>query len=156
MREGCRLAEIDDSNWREFVSLPEAVLVLSVSTCPACAAWEDEIREWLEAGGGMRVAPEAEFGKLVLDSDASVEFKRVNEWLDEVPGLPFTAIFVSGSPRTSLAGGGISRLERRLDGLRESLDSEDSEAATLPRDHQQGAGAPQTAHGATEQGGQYV
>ena len=121
---------------------PTAVLALSLSNCPACASWERELRAWLATGD---VGPDTRVGKLVLDSEATAEFKRDNEWLDEVPGLPFTAVFVDGEPRTSLAGGGLGRLERRLEILGRTLENRSERAANVPPNREPGAQAPLTA-----------
>jgi hypothetical protein len=144
MAEGM-LKTVDDGNWREFLEAPLAVLTLSVSTCPVCSAWNEELESWL-ADEPRWIG--ARFGEVILDSPAVADFKRDNEWLDEIPGLPFTAIFVEGEPRMSLAGGGVTRLERRLESLElpRHLISEIAEA--VPPHEENGATAPRTAHGA--------
>jgi hypothetical protein len=139
------LKTIDDGNWCEFLDTPVAVLFLSVSTCPACAAWEDELQTWI---AGERRWLGVRIGKVILDSPTVADFKRDNEWLDEVPGLPFTAVFVNGEPRTSFAGGGVSRLERRLENLELPLEEHFSGAASMPLIRESGAQAPRTAHNA--------
>jgi hypothetical protein len=139
------LKTIDDGNWCEFLDAPVAVLFLSVSTCPACAAWEEELQTWIV---GQRRWLGARFGKVILDSPAVAGFKRDSEWLDEVPGLPFTVVFVNGEPRASLAGGDVSRLERRFEGLGLPLEECFSGAAAAPQISGTGAEAPTTAHSA--------
>jgi hypothetical protein len=136
---------VDDGNWCEFVDSPVSVLLLSVSTCPACAAWEEELTSWIaqqRRWAGVR------FGKVILDSSAVAAFKRDNEWLDEISGLPSTVVFVNGEPQASFAGGGVSRLERRLEALDLSLDDCIHGAPPASLINETGAEAPTTAHGA--------
>ncbi len=134
-----KVKTVDDGNWREFLDAPLAILTLSVSTCPACAAWSDELEDWLAEEPRWL---DAMFGRVILDSPSVVDFKRENEWLDEIPGLPFTAIFVAGEPRTSLAGGGARRLERRLESLELQPDFRSKPAGIAPPHEETGAPAP--------------
>jgi hypothetical protein len=130
---------VHDGNWREFLSSDVAVLVLAVSACPACAAWREELGAWLGDGSGwtgMR------FGVIELDSPTAADFKKNNEWLDQVPGIPFTAVFVDGGPRTSLAGGGVARLERRLESLSPATEERAAAATSTAPIRQSGAVAP--------------
>jgi hypothetical protein len=137
-----RIETINDSNWQEFLASSSAVLSLSISSCPACARWRNELEQWLADDG---LWPNTRFGWLTLDSPDTREFKNDNEWLDEVPGLPFNAVFVNGEPRTSLAGGGIGRLVRRLERIeRETSEHPDAEFR-VPRNDQPGATAPKPA-----------
>lgn len=133
---------IDDNTWQEFLASPLSLLVVTVSTCPACAQWESELEAWMVEN--TRWA-EARAGKIVLDSPKTTSFKRDNEWLDNVPGLPFTAVFVNGEPRASLAGGGLSRLERRLEGLGLPLESSEWSPAVAQPTQTSGAKVPTTA-----------
>ena len=45
-------------------------------------------------------------------------FKRANPWLAEVDVLPYTLIYRGGGKLTEFAGGGIERLQARLERLR--------------------------------------
>jgi hypothetical protein len=105
---------INDGNWRGFMNAPASVLVLAISSCQACSEWRSELEDALAK---RLFSPETRFGVIVLDSADTGDFKQENLWLDEVPGIPFTAIFQYGEPQTSFAGGGRARLERRLEGL---------------------------------------
>lgn len=107
-----RLETVDDGNWREFVASPVAVLTLANRDCPACRAWGEELEGFLASD---ETWSNARFGKLVLDDGSSEEFRRANEWLELVTGVPFTAIFVSGNPVSSFFGAGAARLVRRLE-----------------------------------------
>jgi hypothetical protein len=130
---------VHDGNWREFLSSDAAVLVLAISACPACGAWREELEAWLSDDSewsGMR------FGVIELDSPTAADFKKHNEWLDQVPGIPFTAVFVDGEPRTSLAGGGVTRLERRLENLSPVIEERAAEAQPTASFQQLGAEAP--------------
>jgi hypothetical protein len=109
-----RLRTVDDTSWRELVAAPAAIISLSVSTCPACATWAKDLRAWLS---DAELPQEVRVGTVTLDSPATAGFKRANEWLDEVTALPWTAVFVNGTIATSFAGGGVHRLERRLERL---------------------------------------
>jgi hypothetical protein len=102
---------VDDFNWKQFTSAPSAVLAVGVSTCPECQAWHRELDHWIDTAEGLAGIL---FGEITLDQPHSTEFKRANSWLDHIPGLPFTAVFVHGKPVTSLAGTGVHRLESRL------------------------------------------
>jgi hypothetical protein len=135
------LETIDDRNWREFLEAPVAVLVLAISNCEACARWQEELGDWLGSDGaptGIR------FGRIVLDSADSREFKAANDWLDEIPGVPFTAIFEAGEPRSSLAGVGVGRLGRRLARLQTSDQETTVSAPQASTDSPTGAQAPTT------------
>jgi hypothetical protein len=107
-----RLEIVDDRNWEEFVSAPLAVLTLANRDCPACRAWGEELMDFLASDEQWG---EARFGKLVLDDGSSEAFREANDWLELVTGVPFTAIFVAGTPITSFFGSGVERLVRRLD-----------------------------------------
>ena len=133
------LEVVDDGSWREFLSASRAVLSLAVSGCPACRAWREELEDWLRDGPGWGGA---RFGIIQLDSPDASDFKKNNEWLDQVPGIPFTAVFVDGGPRTSLAGGGVARLERRLESLSPATEERAAAATSTAPIRQSGAVAP--------------
>jgi hypothetical protein len=109
-----RLEMIDGSNWEEFTRHPSgAVLMLAKSTCPACAEWTEELTTHLdehpEAFEGVR------FGKILLDKPGLADFKRANLWIaNEVEVVPFNVIYRDGERFKMFPGGGIARLENRL------------------------------------------
>ena len=133
------LEMVDDRNWRDFLSADAAVLVLAVSACPACGAWREELESWLSDTSRWN---RTRFGLIELDSPSAVNFKKHNEWLDQVPGIPFTAVFIDGEPRTSLAGGGVARLERRLESLSPATEERAAAATSTAPIRQSGAVAP--------------
>jgi hypothetical protein len=45
-------------------------------------------------------------------------FKRANPWLADIDVLPYTLIYRAGEKVAEFAGGGISRLESRLERVR--------------------------------------
>jgi hypothetical protein len=45
-------------------------------------------------------------------------FKRANPWLAEVDVLPYTLIYRGGEKLAEFAGGGIGRLQSRLERVR--------------------------------------
>jgi len=107
-----RLQTIDDRTWADFRDAPAAVLVLAREDCPHCRAWSDELADFLEQDTEWT---HVRFGKVFLDGDDIDVFQQENgDWLDIVPGVPFNAIFRDGQPLTSMAGGGVKRLVRRL------------------------------------------
>ena len=133
------LEVVHDGNWREFLSSDAAVLVVAVSACPACGAWREELGAWL---GNNPQWTGVRFGVIELDSPTAVDFKKHNDWLDQVPGIPFTAVFVDGEPRTSLAGGGVARLERRFESLSPAIEERAAAAQSTASFRQLGAEAP--------------
>jgi hypothetical protein len=107
---------IDGSNWQEFVASEAAVLMLASSTCPACAAWTEELEDYLEAHPGA--FPRVRFGKILLDRPDLAEFRRANLWLvNEVEVVPYNVIYHQGRRVRGFAGGGIEELEQRLQRL---------------------------------------
>ncbi len=107
-----RLEPITDANWDEFRRSPAAVLVLGQRACGHCTAWTAELTEFLE---GDREWTHVRFGKLLLDGPDVGGFIRENEdWLRQIPGIPFNALYRDGQPVTTLPGGGIPRLISRL------------------------------------------
>lgn len=111
------LETIDAGNWREFVDAQRAVMVIGKSDCAACAAWSDELTQFLASDSewtGVR------FGKLLIDRGGLVDFKRANPWLADVDVLPFNVIWQRGERAKSFPGGGIDRLVDRLKGLAEA------------------------------------
>ena len=112
-----RLEKLDADTWREFVGAPTAVLILGKTTCPACQAYGDEVEAWLASAPDV---PDVRFGKIFLDERGLVEFKRASPWLANVDDLPFTQIYRNGERWKDFPGGGIDRLRRRLESLRQS------------------------------------
>lgn len=108
---------IDGSNWQELVTAEAAVLMLASSSCPACAAWTEELTEYLEAH--PEAFPGVRFGKILLDQPGLAEFRRANLWMvNEVDVVPYNAIYHEGQRARGFPGGGIERLQRRLERLR--------------------------------------
>lgn len=110
-----RLEMIDGSNWEEFVRSGRAVLMLAKTGCPACASFTEELSSALEADPSRW--PGVRFGKMILDKGGLASFKRASPWLGEVKDLPYTVIFVGGERAKSFAGGGVERLDGRLQSL---------------------------------------
>jgi len=111
-----RLESIDNKNWREFVAAPRAVLMLGKSDCGACAAWTEELEQFLASDQDWT---DVRFGKILLDKPGLVDFKRSNSWIAELEVLPFNQIYVKGERSKSCAGGGVERLVNRLRSLSE-------------------------------------
>ena len=110
-----RLEHVDGESWRDFVAAPLAVLMLGKSDCPACAAWTEELEQFLAADTRWT---DVRFGKVVLDRGRLIDFKRANPWIAELDVLPFTQIWMNGQRAKGFAGGGIDRLVGRLESLR--------------------------------------
>lgn len=110
-----RLEMIDGSNWRDFTGASQgvAVLMLSKSDCPACSQWTEELGAFLARDPATHQG--VRFGKMLLDKPGLADFKRNNLWItSEVDVLPFTVIYRGGKRFKSFAGGGVARLENRL------------------------------------------
>jgi hypothetical protein len=111
-----RLEAIDGSNWEAFLQAPWAVLMLGKSDCEHCAAYTEELHGFL--GADTTNHPDVRFGKMLLDRGGLASFKRANPWLAEVDVLPYTLIYQGGQKRSEFAGGGVERLQARLERLR--------------------------------------
>jgi hypothetical protein len=110
-----RLQMIDGSNWEGFMKAPWSVLMLGTSDCEHCAEYTEEWHAFLAAD---RDYADVRFGKMLLDRGGLATFKRANPWLAGVDVLPYTLIYRGGEKVAEFAGGGISRLEARLQRLR--------------------------------------
>jgi hypothetical protein len=102
---------VNDSNWREFTSSTWAVLVLTQSNCPACRGWLVELQSFLSGSTGWN---KVRFGRIAIDGEDSKEFRRVNDWIEEIEFTPFTAVFVRGEPKSSFYGAGIEELLKQF------------------------------------------
>ena len=110
-----RLEAIDGTNWEAFLGAPWAVLMLGKSDCDHCHELTGELHSYLSG----EVAPaDVRFGKMLLDRGGLATFKRANPWLAEVDVLPYTLIYRGGEKVAEFAGGGVGRLQARLDRLR--------------------------------------
>ena len=98
---------LNQSNWEEFLSSPISVLILSKTNCQSCDAWFSELETY-------EIPPEIRLGKLLLDSPGLGRFKMENNWVANIDILPFNAIYVDGEVKKQWAGGGIERLQTRL------------------------------------------
>ena len=106
-----RLESVDNQNWRAFVAAPRSVLMLGKSDCEACAAWTQELENFLETDEEWK---DVRFGKILLDKPGLIDFKRANPWIAELDVLPFNQIYKGGERGKSFAGGGVERLVNRL------------------------------------------
>ena len=110
-----RLATIDGQNWEELVRAPVAVLMLGKSDCDHCEDFTEELHTHLAAD---TTYADVRFGKILLDRGGLASFKRANPWLADIDVLPYTLIYKGGEKVAEFAGGGISRLESRLERVR--------------------------------------
>jgi hypothetical protein len=110
-----RLEMIDGAGWESFLQAPWAVLMLGKTDCEFCAAFTEELQAFLATETALG---DVRFGKMLLDRGGLAGFKRANPWLAEVDVLPYTLIYRSGEKVAQFAGGGIGRLQSRLDRLR--------------------------------------
>ena len=110
-----RLEAVDGANWEAFLGAPWAVLMLGKSDCDHCNEFTEELHGYL---GGDAAPADVRFGKMLLDRGGLATFKRANPWLAEVDVLPYTLIYRGGEKVAEFAGGGIGRLQSRLDRLR--------------------------------------
>ncbi|PYM21487.1 MAG: hypothetical protein DMD78_17415 [Candidatus Rokuibacteriota bacterium] len=110
-----RLEPIDGANWEVFLKAPWAVLMLGKSDCEHCHEYTEELHGYL---GGQAAPADVRFGKMLLDRGGLATFKRANPWLAEVDVLPYTLIYRGGEKVAEFAGGGVERLQTRLERLR--------------------------------------
>jgi hypothetical protein len=110
---GC-LETLTDENYEEFLEEGTRVLVLTQKDCPHCRAWTDEVTKFLESDEEWK---EVRFARIDLASEKVEEFKKANDWLEFVPGVPFNVIFLGGEPTNSFAGSGVKRMVNRLQRL---------------------------------------
>jgi hypothetical protein len=110
-----RLEALDGSTWESFVGSPWAVLMLGKSDCEHCAEFTEELHGFLAQDTAYR---DVRFGKILLDRGGLAGFKRANPWLADVDVLPYTLIYRGGEKVAEFAGGGIGRLQSRLERLR--------------------------------------
>jgi len=110
-----QLEEIDGLSWEALVATPWSVLMLGKSDCEHCAEYTEELHTFLATD---TTYADVRFGKILLDRGGLVGFKRANPWLAEVDVLPYTLIYRGGEKVSEFAGGGVGRLQSRLDRLR--------------------------------------
>jgi hypothetical protein len=109
-----RLETVDGGNWRDFIAAPVAVLMIGKSDCGACAAWTEELEQFLATDGEWS---HVRFGKMLVDKGGLIEFKRASPWLADVDELPFNQLYVAGERAKAWPGGGLDRLVTRLQGV---------------------------------------
>ena len=108
------LETLTDENYKEFLEEGTRVLVLTQKDCPHCRAWTSELSEFLESDESWK---NVRFAKIDLASEEVEGFKKANEWLELIPGIPFNVIFLEGQPTNSFAGSGVKRMVKRLQRL---------------------------------------
>lgn len=101
---------LNQSNWEEFLSSHISVLILSKTDCQSCDAWFLELDDYV-------LPSNVRLGKLLLDSPGLGRFKIEHNWVANIDILPFNAIYVDGDVKMQWAGGGIERLQTRLNRL---------------------------------------
>jgi hypothetical protein len=111
-----RLEAIDGQSWEAFLGAPLAVLMLGKSDCEHCAEYTEELHAFLSQD---RAYADVRFGKMLLDKGGLSSFKRANPWLAEVDVLPYTLVYRNGEKFAEFAGGGIERLQARLERLKQ-------------------------------------
>jgi hypothetical protein len=110
-----RLELIDGATWEGFLTAAWSVLMLGKSDCEHCAEYTEELQGFL---AGDTVYTDVRFGKILLDRGGLVGFKRANPWLADLDVLPYTVIYRGGEKLAEFAGGGIGRLQSRLERVR--------------------------------------
>jgi hypothetical protein len=110
-----RLEPIDGTCWEGLLGAPWSVLMLGKSDCDHCNEFTEELHAFLAAD---QTYTDVRFGKILLDRGGLASFKRANPWLADVDVLPYTLIYMAGEKVAEFVGGGIGRLESRLERLR--------------------------------------
>lgn len=110
-----RLEAIDGTTWEGLLAAPWSVLMLGKSDCEHCAEYTEELHAFLAAD---TTYTDVRFGKILLDRGGLASFKRANPWLADVDVLPYTLIYRGGAKVAEFAGGGIGRLQARLERVR--------------------------------------
>jgi hypothetical protein len=110
-----RLEALDGTTWEGLLAAPWSVLMLGKSDCDHCNEFTEELHTFLAAD---TTYADVRFGKILLDRGGLASFKRANPWLADVDVLPYTLIYKAGEKVAEFAGGGISRLESRLERVR--------------------------------------
>ncbi len=105
------IREVNDQNLAEVVEAERGILILTKSTCGACAIYQAQIEERLERGelDGLPI------GKLVLDRGGAANFKRANPWLAGVAHLPYTVLYQRGQRVDEFAASKASYLIERVE-----------------------------------------
>ena len=106
-----QLEIITDDNYEAFLTSGVRFLVLTLTHCPNCREWAEELETFLESAEEW---DQVRFGKIDLESENAEQFKKANDWLEFVEGVPFNVIFVEGEPKVSFSGSGVARLVKRL------------------------------------------
>jgi hypothetical protein len=114
-----RLEALDGTTWEAFLAAPWSVLMLGKSDCDHCNEYTEELHGFLTDDHSYA---DVRFGKILLDRGGLASFKRANPWLADVDVLPYTLIYKGGQKMAEFAGGGIPRLEARLERLRTESD----------------------------------
>ncbi|MAJ61428.1 MAG: hypothetical protein CBC48_16645 [bacterium TMED88] len=108
---GDRLQLLSGQNWQDFIAASAAVLILGKSDCAHCNEWSKELEEALQSSS---FHPNVRFGKLLLDQPGLISFKRANPWIADLDVLPYNLIYQDGESLKEWAGGGLDRLNNRL------------------------------------------
>ena len=105
------IREVNDQNLAEVMAAERGILIVTKSTCGACAIYQAQIEERLERGelDGLPI------GKLVLDRGGSANFKRANPWLAGVAHLPYTVLYQRGQRVDEFAASKASYLIERVE-----------------------------------------
>ena len=89
--------------------------MLGKSDCGHCNEFTEELHTFLAAD---QTYADVRFGNILLDRGGLASFNRANPWLADVDVLPYTLIYRGGQKVAEFAGGGIGRLESRLERVR--------------------------------------
>jgi len=101
------LEYLGPKDWEDFLSAPIAMLMLGKNDCAACETWTAELE-------GFTVPEGVRIGKILLDKPGFGRFKIAHDWVSGVDVLPFNVLFVDGEMKKQWAGGGLERMQNRL------------------------------------------
>jgi len=85
--------EVNDPALDQLAERDHAVVVLTRSSCGACAEYIETIAALQQSDERIAQIP---FLKVVLDHGGSAHFKRANPWIALLDDLPHTALFRRG------------------------------------------------------------
>lgn len=111
MAEAAIFRDVDDATIGDLLAEERAVVILTKSTCGACARYHQDIARLMDRGAFKGIA----IGKLTLDRPGGARFKRDNPWVSEVSVVPYTVLYREGEPVNAFAASKASYLAEQIE-----------------------------------------